>query len=109
MDLTSILFSIISIFFTPFISILIDNKINQITPKITYSAFIKYAVYTVFVFLFSKTALFVLQIATGNEYGTNSLQFLFLAILFSLLLPLIVNLFLKRFDIDITIKGNEKK
>ena len=108
MDLNFLLFSIVNIFFTPFISVLIDNAINRIDIKPSLSAFVKYATYLVFVFLFSKSALFVLQIALDSQFGTYSVQYSILAILFSIILPLIVNIFAKRYDIEIVIK-NEKK
>ncbi len=108
MDPIFVQFSIVNIFFVPFVSVFIDSFINKYTPKFTYPNFIKYAIYTVFVFLLSKMTLYVLSVALDNPYGTYSQPYVILAVIYSVIVPLIVNLVFRKFNIEIKMDKNEK-
>ena len=108
MDPIFVQFSIVNIFLVPFVSVLIDSIINKSIPKFSYVNLIKYAIYTVFIFLLSKLTLYAMNIAVDNPYGTYSQPYGIIAIIYSFIAPLVINLIFSRFDIKIEVGKDEK-
>ena len=100
-------------FFPAFISIAVDNHINKKTYEIK-KIIIKYGIYTYFINMFCNIAIFFIVKDKFLFYNEQTytydfcLKFTSLALLLSVVLPIIFKIIFDNFELSIKVKGKNK-
>lgn len=102
----NVIFTIVSIFIVPLISLLIFDKINKIDFRIDTRQLGLYAIFTVSILFLGNIIKTALQVLTNAEISFGSLFYQIAAIALSLVAPFLLSFVMNNFSVEI--KRNEE-